>query len=97
MSMSRGFVVIQSGSDTLGKVPITDVAVLLLSAQSVAVSKNALNALSDEGCVTVLCGRNYAPSSMVLPIGGNCLSTKTLALQIAASVPLKKQVWRRLL
>ena len=76
LSLNRGFIVIQQGSQELGKVPLDDIGVLLLSAQSVTLSKNILNALAERGCVTVLCGKNYSPQSMVLPVYSHYLFAK---------------------
>ena len=53
VSLNRGFVVIQHGTEILGQVPLDDVSVLLLSAQGITLSKNILNALAERGCVTV--------------------------------------------
>lgn len=55
------------------------------------------NALSDEGCITVMCGKNYVPQSMVLPVSGNCFSTKVLKKQIGVSLPVKKRIWQQIL
>lgn len=95
VSLNRGFVVIQHGTEILGQVPLDDVSVLLLSAQGITLSKNILNALAERGCVTVLCGKNFIPQSMVLPIANHCLFTKIIKNQINASEPLKKRVWQQ--
>ena len=95
LSLSRGFIVIQHGSEELGRVPLDDIGVLLLSAQSVTFSKNILNALAERGCVTVLCGKNYSPQSMVLPVYSHYLFAKILKKQIDASLPLKKRIWQQ--
>ena len=94
LSLSRGFVVIQHGSEELGKVPLDDIGVLLISAHGVTVSKNLLNALSEKGGVTVLCGKNYIPQSMVLPIYSHYLFAKIIKKQIEASLPFKKRIWQ---
>ena len=96
LSLYRGFIVIKSGSEELGKVPLDDIGVLLLSARSVTVSKNILNALAERGCVTVLCGKNYAPQSMVLPVYSHYLFAKILKSQIDASEPFKKRIWQQI-
>lgn len=95
VSLNRGFVVIQHGTEILGQVPLDDVSVLLLSAQGITLSKNILNALAERGCVTVLCGKNFIPQSMVLPVANHCLFTKIIKNQINASEPLKKRVWQQ--
>ncbi len=96
LSLTRGFIVIQHGSEELGKIPLDDIGVLLLSAQSVSFSKNILNALAEKGCITVLCGKNYAPLSMVLPVYSHYHFAKVIKLQINASFPLKKRIWQQI-
>ncbi len=95
LSLNRGFIVIQHGSEELGRVPLDDVGVLLLSAQSVSFSKNILNALAEKGCVSILCGKNYTPQSMVLPVYSHYLFAKILKNQINSSLPFKKRIWQQ--
>ena len=96
ISLKRGFIVIQQGNEELGSVPLDDVAVLLLSAQGVTITKNVLNALSEKGCITIFCGQNYIPLSMVLPVASHTYYTKIIKTQINASEPLKKRIWQKI-
>ncbi len=96
ISLKRGFIVIHKEEQELGSVPLDDVGVLLLSAQSVTMSKNVLNALSERGCITVLCGQNYSPQSMVIPLLTHTYSTKIIKSQINSSEPLKKRIWQQI-
>ena len=96
LSLKRGFIVVQQGEQELGSVPLDDIAVLLLSAQGVTVTKNVLNALSERGCITVFCGTNYTPISMVIPIASHTYFTKIIKTQINASLPFKKRVWQQI-
>lgn len=95
LSLSRGFAVIQHGTEELGRVPLDDIGVLLLSAQGVSVSKNLLNAIAEKGGVTVLCGKNYIPQGMVLPVYSHYLFAKVIKNQIEASVPFRKRIWQQ--
>lgn len=96
ISLRRGFIVIQQGTEELGAVPLDDIAVLLLTAHGVTLTKNVLNALSERGCITVFCGSNYIPQSMVVPVSSHCLFAKIVKSQINASEPLKKRVWQKI-
>ena len=96
ISLKRGFIVIQQGSEELGSVPLDDIAVLLLSAQGVTLTKNIITALSEKGCITIFCGSNYIPLSMVLPIASHTYFTKIIKTQINASEPFKKRVWQQI-
>ena len=96
ISLKRGFIVIQQGNQELGSVPLDDIAVLLLSAQGVTLTKNVINALSEKGCLTIFCGANYTPQSMVIPIASHTYFTKIIKTQINASEPFKKRVWQQI-
>ena len=95
LSLNRGFIVIKSKETELGSVPLDDIAVLLLSAQSITITKNILNALSERGCITVLCGKNYAPQSMIIPENSHYLFSKIIKSQINTSLPFKKRIWQQ--
>lgn len=96
ISLKRGFIVIQQGSEELGSIPLDDIAVLLLSAQGVTLTKNVINALSEKGCITIFCGSNYIPLSMVLPVASHTYFTKIIKTQINSSEPLKKRIWQKI-
>ncbi len=95
LSLKRGFIVVQQGEQELGSVPLDDIAVLLLSAQGVTITKNVLNALAEKGCITIFCGANYIPLSMVLPIASHTYFTKIIKTQINATEPFKKRIWQQ--
>ncbi len=96
ISLNRGFIVIKEKDTELASIPLDDIAVLLLSAQSVVITKNILNALSERDCITVLCGKNYSPQSMVIPEASHCMFAKIVKSQINASLPLKKRIWQQI-
>lgn len=96
LSLNRGFIVIKQGEQELGTVPLDDIAVLMVSAQSALITKNVINALSERGAITLLCGKNYIPESIILPFADHYLFTKNLKNQIAASEPFKKRVWQQI-
>ena len=58
ISLDRGFIVIESKGEELGRIPLDDIAVLLLSAQSITFTKNIMNALAERGGISVFCGKN---------------------------------------
>ena len=92
VSLYRGFIEIKHKSEVVGRVPIDDICVLILSAQSVTFSKNIINALAERNCITVLCGKNYIPQSIVMPVANHYLYTKNIKNQIDCSLPFKKKI-----
>ena len=96
VSLYRGFIEIKHKSEVVGRVPIDDICVLILSAQSVTFSKNIINVLAERNCITVLCGKNYIPQSIVMPVANHYLYTKNIKNQIDCSLPFKKKIWQQL-
>ena len=96
ISLDRGFIVIESKGEELGRIPLDDIAVLLLSAQSITFTKNIMNALAERGGISVFCGKNYVPQSIVTPVDIHTFHSKILKMQIDSSEPFKKKIWQQI-
>jgi CRISPR-associated protein Cas1 len=96
LSLERGFLKISSGADIIARVPIDDIAVLLVSAQGVSFSKNILNELAERGGISVLCGKNYIPQSLIMPVSGNYQQSGVIKSQIDTSLPFRKNIWKQI-
>lgn len=96
LSKWRGFLRISENSEKIAEVALSDIAVLLVTAQGCAFSKDVLNALAENGAISVLCGKNYVPQAVVYPVAGHYQQAGILRLQIGASVPLKKNLWKKI-
>lgn len=97
LSLNRGFIVIKEKGIEIASIPLDDIAVLLLSAQSTCVTKHILNALAERGCITVFCGDNYIPVSILIPECQHYQFSRVLESQINASVPFKKRIWQQII
>jgi CRISPR-associated protein Cas1 len=97
LSLERGFLKISKGGEQIARVPLDDVAVLLISAQSASFSKHILNELAERGSISVLCGKNYIPTSMVMPVSGHYMQTGIIKTQIDASAPFQKNIWKQII
>ncbi len=95
LSLERGFLRITKKDEHLASVPLDDIAVLLISAQSVSFSKHILNEIAERGGISILCGKNYLPQSMIVPIVSHCLQTDIINEQINTSLPFKKNTWQQ--
>ncbi len=93
----RGSLRISADGENLGTVPLDDVAVLMLTARSAFVSKNALVALAENGAVVTLCGANFVPVAITLPFAHNAEAASRIHTQMGASLPLRKSLWRSLI
>ena len=97
LNQRRGFLVVSEGKNELAEVPLDDISVLVLSARGVSITKDAIMALLDRGSPVILCGKKYSPESIIIPLSGNYEFTGRLQIQINASVPLKKQLWKQII
>ena len=64
----RGFVVIQEKDKELGRIPIDTVTGLIISAQGATLSKSLLSRLGGTNIPVVICGANYLPISIAMPV-----------------------------
>ncbi|QPJ65391.1 MAG: type II CRISPR-associated endonuclease Cas1 [Candidatus Nitrohelix vancouverensis] len=92
----RGFLIVSREKVERGRVPLADIAVLILSGPGSTISTNAVNTLVDENCSVIFCGANYHPKGMVLPVAPHHQHPKRLHQQINATLPLKKRLWQTL-
>ena len=96
LSSKRGSIAVSFQKEEKGLIPFDDVAVLMITARGATLSKEVLVRLNEKGGVAVLCGKNYAPVSYVLPHSTHYNYTGRLLDQIEASKPLKKQIWKKI-
>jgi CRISPR-associated protein Cas1 len=97
LSLERGFLKISNDGAVISRVPLDDIEILLLTAQRITLSKHILNELAARGTITINCGRNYLPISMVMPVSGHYLQSGTIKTQIESSLPFKKNIWKQVI
>jgi len=85
---------IAKNGDTLGKVPVAEVSVVMLSTPHALCSVAALASLAEQGTPVVFCDASMRPAGMVLPFRGQHEVGRRLAAQIGASLPKQRRVWR---
>jgi CRISPR-associated protein Cas1 len=78
-------------------VPLSEVAVLVVSHPGVSYSHAVLSGLCTSGGVMVLCDTVHMPAGMLLPLRGHYVQSERFRAQAEASKPLRKQLWRRLI
>jgi CRISPR-associated protein Cas1 len=96
ISASRGFLVVSDRSAEVGRVPLDDVAAVIVHAHGVTWSTNLVVALAKRGTALVFCGPDHAPIAVCTPLDGHYAQNAKMRAQWAASRPLCKQLWRTL-
>lgn len=92
----RGFLVVERDGAEVGRVPLDDVHALIIHAHGVTWSGSIVAALAERGAPTVFCGANHSPVAVTLPIEGHHVQAARMRAQLGASLPLQKQLWRRI-
>ncbi|PZQ59178.1 MAG: type II CRISPR-associated endonuclease Cas1 [Sphingomonas taxi] len=96
LSAHRGFLVVTHDRSEVGRVPLDDVAAVIVHAHGVTWSTSLVVALAERGAILLLCGSNHAPVAVCLPIAGHHAQNARIRAQWDAARPLSKQLWRRL-
>lgn len=92
----RGFMEINERQETLGRVPLDDMAALIVSAHGLSYSNQLLVELARRGVPTVICGRQMRPEAVVWPCESHHLQGARIDSQLAATAPLNKRLWQQI-
>ncbi len=93
LRLSNGCLVVSNEDQVLGRVPVEEVATLLLSAPHATCSVSALAALASRGTAVIVCDQKMRPAGMMLPFYEHGQIATRINAQAKASVPLKKRLW----
>ncbi|MBR5599570.1 MAG: CRISPR-associated endonuclease Cas1, partial [Alphaproteobacteria bacterium] len=86
LSLHRGFLVVEN--DELGikqNIPLDNIFSLVISANNATISKNIINALTENGATIVFCNKSYIPASITIPYVGHWLTSSRVKQQIETS------------
>lgn len=85
----------QAQEEVVKTVPIEDVGVVVLEDRQITITNGAMDALLKNNCAVITCNDKHMPTGLLLPLEGHTLQSERFALQIEASLPLKKQLWQQ--
>jgi len=94
LSKYRGFLVVKTGDDEVGRVPLDDITSLVLSARQITLSKTLLMELAERAVPVITCGKNHHPLAISLPYDNHHDQTGILWAQIECTKPLAKRLWQ---
>ena len=97
LSLYRGFLEIREKKDLLSRIPLDDIAGVSITGYGCSHSSNILVELSDRGIPVSICGSNFSPRAIVLPLIGNCKQNTRIQSQIKMSQSLKKRLWKEII
>ena len=94
LSVARGFMTVSRQREEVGRVPLDDIAAVIVHAHGVTWTTNLAVRLAERGAMIVLCAANHAPVAIVAPLEGHHAQNLRFRQQLDASAPLNKQVWK---
>lgn len=95
LSRDRGFLKVSEHGGEVGRVPLDQVAGVIVHAHGTTWSTSLLVELAERGAPVVLCAANHAPRAVLLPLEGHHLQGARMRAQWQAKAPLIKQAWKQ--
>jgi len=75
--------------------PVEDLGFVVIENQQISISMPLLTELVNNNVAVVFCNAAHYPSSMLLNLDGHHIQQELFSQQIAASEPLKKNLWKQ--
>jgi CRISPR-associated protein Cas1 len=76
-------------------VPIEDIGIVILDHQQITITQAVMAKLLENNTALITCNQKHHPVGLQLCLDGHTLQSQKFKVQIAASVPLKKQLWQQ--
>lgn len=96
LSRERGFLKLSEDGREIGRVPLDQIAGVIVHAHGTTWSTSLLTELAERGAPVVLCGSNHAPRSVLLPVAGHHAQGARMRAQWTTKAPLLKQAWKQI-
>ena len=83
------------GDEQTKTVPIEDIGFMLIENMQITLSMPLIEELMNNNVAVIFCNSKHHPQSMLLNMEGNHQQTEVYRQQVAASEPLKKNLWKQ--
>lgn len=82
--------------DRSSTIPLEDIWVVIVESHQTTMTVACMSQLNDAGIGVMICGRDHMPNGLMLPMGAHSRHARIVEDQLAMSLPLKKQLWKRI-
>jgi CRISPR-associated protein Cas1 len=96
LSLADGQVVVER-KDGEVRLPIEDVAWMVVDTPQAALTTALISACMDAGMAIITTDRTHTPSGLILPFHRHHRQAEIAAMQVATSTPLKKRLWQAII
>lgn len=94
LNKSRGFLEVRHERESIGQVPLDDIAAVIISVPGCLISSVLIDHLCRQNIPLVICGKNYMPCSITLPLEGYGRQFHVMQAQVKLSEPRRKRAWQ---
>ena len=95
LSRYRGFLQVTENGSEVGKVPLDQIAAVIVHGHGTTWSTSLLVELANRGVAVVLCDKRHAPRGVLMPIEGHHTQGARMRAQWEATRPLMKRAWKQ--
>jgi CRISPR-associated protein Cas1 len=96
LAVSRGFMTVSEDGNEIARIPLDDIAAVIGCAHGLTYSNNLLVELAQRKALLVICGSNFSPAAFLWAVDGHHQQSARMELQLTASAPKSKQVWKQI-
>lgn len=76
-------------------IAVEDIGIMIIDSSQITITSGLLQALQENNVAVITCDYRHMPQSLLLPLEGNSIQQERYDAQLAASEPLKKQLWQQ--
>jgi CRISP-associated protein Cas1 len=96
LSVSNSLLSVRFGKEEPITIPLSDLAVVIVSHPQVHYTHAVLSGLALAGAMFVTCDEKHLPVSMMLPLVTHSLQTERFAAQAGLPLPVRKRLWQQI-
>lgn len=96
LSVSNSLLTVRFGNEKPITVPLSDLAVVIVSHPQVSYTHAVLSGLALAGAMFVTCDEKHLPVSMLLPLVTHSLQTERFSAQASLPIPVRKRLWQQI-
>lgn len=96
LSLYRGFLIVEHQREEQGRIPLDDIAAVVVSGHGITHSSNLLAALAERGIPFVLCASNHHPVGMLWATDSYYRQSGRMDAQLTAAKPFQKKLWQQI-
>ena len=96
LSVHAGFLRISEQNEVIKDIPLDLILSLVITSPTVIYTQPLLQRLAEEGIPLIVCGKNFIPSGIYLPLIGHYKQSHIQRQQFETSIVLQKRLWQQI-